>query len=73
MIKVRHFRRPGGTFALENVLVATAAMLSFERGLVALIRSGLRVARRLPLIAGGSGAARDPQATGRSRRASPGR
>ena len=29
---------PGGTFALENVLVATAAMLSFERGMVALIR-----------------------------------
>ena len=34
---------PGGTFALENVLVATAAMLSFERGMAALIRSGLRV------------------------------
>ncbi|MGH3121027.1 MAG: CocE/NonD family hydrolase [Streptosporangiaceae bacterium] len=51
------FAWPGGAFALENVLVATAAMLSFERGMVALIRSGLRaqrrlrrVARRLPLI-----------------------
>ena len=42
---------PGGTFALENVLVATAAMLSFERGMVALIRSGLRVARRLRRVA----------------------
>ena len=38
---------PGGTFALENVLVATAAMLSFERGMVALIQSGLRVTRWL--------------------------
>ena len=42
---------PGGTFALENVLVATAAMLSFERGMIALIRSGLRVARRLRRVA----------------------
>jgi putative CocE/NonD family hydrolase len=42
---------PGGTFALENVLVATAAMLSFERGMVALIRSGLRVRRRLRRVA----------------------
>jgi predicted acyl esterase len=42
---------PGGTFALENVLVATAAMLSFERGMVALIRSGLRAARRLRRVA----------------------
>lgn len=41
------FAWPGGTFALENVLVATAAMLSFERGMMALIRSGLRVQRRL--------------------------
>lgn len=51
------FAWPGGVFALENVLVANAAMLSFERGMVALIRSGLRaqwrlrrVARQLPLI-----------------------
>ena len=42
---------PGGTFALENVLVATAAMLSFERGMIALIRSGLRVQRRLRRVA----------------------
>jgi putative CocE/NonD family hydrolase len=42
---------PGGSFALENVLVATAAMLSFERGMAALIRSGLRVARRLRRVA----------------------
>ena len=42
---------PGGTFALENVLVATAAMLSFERGMAALIRSGLRVQRRLRRVA----------------------
>ena len=42
---------PGGTFALENVLVATAAMLSFERGMAALVRSGLRVARRLRRVA----------------------
>ena len=42
---------PGGAFALENVLVATAAMLSFERGMAALIRSGLRVQRRLRRVA----------------------
>ncbi len=42
---------PGGTFALANVLVATAAMLSFERGIIALIRSGLRVQRRLRRVA----------------------
>ncbi len=48
---------PGGAFALENVLVATAATLGFERGMGALIRTGLRVQRkmrrlprRLPLI-----------------------
>jgi putative CocE/NonD family hydrolase len=45
------FAWPGGTFALENVLVATAAMLSFERGMIALIRSGLRVQRRLRRVA----------------------
>lgn len=48
---------PGGAFALENVLVATAATLGFERGMAAVIRTGLRVqrhmrrvARQLPLI-----------------------
>jgi putative CocE/NonD family hydrolase len=48
---------PGGAFALENVLVATAATLGFEHGMAAVIRTGLRVqrhmrrvARRLPLI-----------------------
>ncbi len=38
---------PGGVFALENVLVAAAATLSFERGMAALIRSGLRVQRKM--------------------------
>jgi len=48
---------PGGAFALENVLVAASATLSFDRGMAALIRAGLRVqrkmrrvARQLPLI-----------------------
>ena len=48
---------PGGAFALENVFVAAAATLSFERGMAALIRAGLRVqrkmrrvSRQLPLI-----------------------
>lgn len=48
---------PGGAFALENVLVASAATLGFERGMAAVIRTGLRVqrhmrrvARQLPLI-----------------------
>ena len=41
------FMYPGGAFALENVLVATAATLGFEHGMGALIRSGLRVQRRL--------------------------
>ena len=42
---------PGGTFALENMLVATAAMLGFGRGMAGLIRSGLRVQRRLRRVA----------------------
>jgi uncharacterized protein len=41
------FVYPGGALALENVLVATAAKLGFERGMAAVIRSGLRVQRRL--------------------------
>ncbi len=48
---------PGGAFALENVFVAAAATLSFERGMAALVRAGLRVqrkmrrvSRQLPLI-----------------------
>ena len=48
---------PGGAFALENMLVATAATLGFQRGMGALIRTGLRVqrhmrrvGRQLPLI-----------------------
>ena len=41
------FIYPGGALALENVLVATAATLGFEHGMAAVIRSGLRVQRRL--------------------------
>jgi hypothetical protein len=41
------FVYPGGVFALENVLVATAATLGFEHGMAAVIRTGLRVQRRL--------------------------
>ena len=41
------FVYPGGAFALENVLVATAATLGFEHGMAAVIRTGLRVQRRL--------------------------
>ena len=41
------FMYPGGTFALENALVGTAAMLTFERGMAAVIRAGLRVQRRM--------------------------
>ena len=41
------FVYPGGAFALENVLVATAATLGFEHGMAAVIRAGLRVQRRL--------------------------
>jgi uncharacterized protein len=41
------FIYPGGVFALENVLVATAATLGFEHGMAAVIRTGLRVQRRL--------------------------
>jgi putative CocE/NonD family hydrolase len=43
----QEFVYPGGALALENVLVATAATLSFERGMAAVIRAGLRVQRRL--------------------------
>ena len=39
------FVYPGGAFALENVLVATAATLGFEHGMAAVIRAGLRVQR----------------------------
>ena len=42
-----HFMYPGGVFALENVLVATAATLGFEHGMAAVIRTGLRVQRRM--------------------------
>ena len=45
------FVYPGGAFALENVLVATAAMLGFEHGMAAVIRSGLRVQRRMRRVA----------------------
>ena len=38
---------PGGAFALENILIATAAMVNFERGLGAVIRAMLRLQRRL--------------------------
>lgn len=41
------FVYPGGAFALENVLVATAATLGFEHGMAAVVRTGLRVQRRL--------------------------
>ena len=41
------FAYPGGAFALENVLVATAAKLGFEHGMAAVIRTGLRVQRRM--------------------------
>ena len=41
------FVYPGGVLALENVLVATAATLGFERGMAAVIRTGLRVQRRM--------------------------
>jgi uncharacterized protein len=41
------FIYPGGAFALENVLVATAATLGFEHGMAGVIRTGLRVQRRL--------------------------
>ena len=41
------FVYPGGAFALENVLVATAATLGFEHGMAAVIRTGLRVQRRM--------------------------
>ncbi len=41
------FMYPGGAFALENVLVASAATLGFEHGMAAVIRTGLRVQRRM--------------------------
>ncbi len=41
------FVYPGGVLALENVLVATAATLGFEHGMAAVIRTGLRVQRRM--------------------------
>ena len=41
------FAYPGGALALENVLVATAAKLGFEHGMAAVIRTGLRVQRRM--------------------------
>ncbi len=41
------FIYPGGALALENVLVATAATLGFEHGMAAVIRTGLRVQRRM--------------------------
>jgi uncharacterized protein len=38
---------PGGALALENLLVATAATLGFERGMVALVKVMLRLQRHL--------------------------
>jgi uncharacterized protein len=38
---------PGGAFALENILVAAAATLGFERGMVALVKVMLRLQRHL--------------------------
>ena len=38
---------PGGAFALENILIATAAMVNFERGLGAVVRAMLRLQRGL--------------------------
>ena len=38
---------PGGAFALENILIATAAMVNFERGLGPTVRAMLRLQRRL--------------------------
>lgn len=45
------FCYPGGAFALENVLVGTAAALSFHRGIGAVIRAMLRLQRRLGRVA----------------------
>ena len=47
------FVYPGGALALENVLVATAATLGFERGMAAVIRTGLRVQRRMRRVSRG--------------------
>jgi putative CocE/NonD family hydrolase len=41
------FAYPGGALALENVLVAIAAKLGFEHGMAGVIRTGLRVQRRM--------------------------
>ncbi len=38
---------PGGAFALENILIATTAMVNFERGLRPTVRAMLRLQRRL--------------------------
>jgi uncharacterized protein len=38
---------PGGAFALENILVAAAATLGFERGMAALVKVMLRLQRHL--------------------------
>ena len=42
---------PGGAFALENILIATACMVNFDRGLGAVIRAMLRMQRRLGRVA----------------------